>query len=120
MYGVLPLDQAGLQGPARPAHMPLGTGHAFNGYPSPVRKYVQHLTPLAHIFSSHHLNGVALPNVRLADTPVDVVLSHLKHLRSQRDYLHVIPISQLPRDRSENTGPPRIALLIDDHDRILV
>src|SRR5690606_18422083 len=37
-----------------------------------------------------------------------------------RDDLHVPLLAQLTRDRSEDTRRPRLAVVIDDHDRILI
>src|SRR5689334_10543157 len=38
----------------------------------------------------------------------------------QRHDLHVLPVAQLARDGAEDTRRPRLALLVDDHDRVLV
>src|SRR5260221_7834768 len=44
----------------------------------------------------------------------------LKHLRCERDDLHEVLLAQLARDRSEDAGPARVALVVDDHGRVLV
>src|SRR4051794_6314182 len=38
----------------------------------------------------------------------------------QRHDLHVLPVAQLARDGAEDARRPRLALLVDDHDRVLV
>src|SRR5919204_4225203 len=42
------------------------------------------------------------------------------HLRRQRDDLHELLLAQLARHRPEDARRPRLALLVDDHDRVLV
>src|SRR5438270_1361482 len=44
----------------------------------------------------------------------------LKHLRGQADDLHEVLLAQLARDRAEDAGPARVALVVDDHGRVLV
>src|SRR5437660_12586133 len=43
-----------------------------------------------------------------------------EHLRSQRDDLHEVLLAQLARDRPEDAGAARIALVVDDHGGVLV
>src|SRR5450830_248377 len=43
-----------------------------------------------------------------------------EHLGSQRHDLHVPLLAQLARDGSEDAGRSRLALLVDDHHRVLV
>src|SRR5215207_3822033 len=42
------------------------------------------------------------------------------HLGRQRHDLHVLLVAQLARDRTEDTRRARLALLVDDHDGVLI
>src|SRR5512143_1384321 len=44
----------------------------------------------------------------------------LEHLRRERDDLHVPLLTQLARHRSEDAGRPGLALIVDQHHRVLV
>src|SRR3954453_17912796 len=43
-----------------------------------------------------------------------------EHLRCERDDLHEVPLAQLARDRPEDAGAARVALVVDDHGGVLV
>src|SRR5919198_2037507 len=44
----------------------------------------------------------------------------LQHLRRERDDLHVSLLAQLPGDRAEDTGGPRLARVVDQDRSVLV
>src|SRR5260221_10653658 len=44
----------------------------------------------------------------------------LEHLRCERDDLHEVLLAQLASNRSEDAGPARVALVVDDHGGVLV
>ena len=43
-----------------------------------------------------------------------------QHLRRERDDLHVVAVAELARDRAEDAGAARVALVVDEHGRVLV
>src|SRR5436189_6444699 len=49
-----------------------------------------------------------------------MVCATSEHLRRQRDDLHEVLLAQLARDRSEDPGAARVALVVDDHCGVLV
>src|SRR6185436_8006647 len=44
----------------------------------------------------------------------------LQHLRGQRDDLHVLLLAELARDGAEDTGGAGLALIVDQHHRVLI
>src|SRR5262249_11716755 len=44
----------------------------------------------------------------------------LQHLRRERDDLHEALLTELPGHRPEDARAPRVALIVDQHDRVLV
>src|SRR6201987_4372118 len=67
---------------------------------------------LAQVLAAVDVHDVALPDLHR--------LGHLEHLRGERDDLHEVLLAQLPRDRPEDAGAARIALVVDDHGGVLV
>src|SRR3954447_22672757 len=49
-----------------------------------------------------------------------MVCATSEHLRRQRDDLHEVLLAQLARDRTEDPGASRVALVVDDHSGVLV
>src|SRR3954453_22471995 len=49
-----------------------------------------------------------------------MVCATSEHLRRQRNDLHEVLLAQLARDRAEDPGAARVALVVDDHGRVLV
>src|SRR5262245_56927393 len=43
-----------------------------------------------------------------------------QHLRCERDDLHEVAIAELPGHRAEDSGPPRVVLIVDQHRGVLV
>src|SRR5438874_9053258 len=67
---------------------------------------------LAAVLAADDVHDVALADLHR--------LRHLEHLRGERDDLHEVLLAQLPRDWPEDAGAARVALVVDDHGRVLV
>src|SRR5215213_3584451 len=61
---------------------------------------------------------LSLPEITMTSSSVRSFIS--EHLRSQRNDLHEPAVAQLARDRSEDAGPARVVLGVDDHRGVLV
>src|SRR5205807_9246967 len=77
-----------------------------------VRVHVYDTTLLAAVLAAQHLDGVALLYLQPGHL--------LEHLRSQRDDLHESLLPQFARDRSEDAGPARVHLVVDQNRGVLV
>src|SRR2546430_1946824 len=51
-------------------------------------------------------------------SPRLIFMSH--HLARQTDDLHEPAVAKLPRHRAEDTGTPRVELVVDEHDGIAI
>src|SRR5439155_15369530 len=112
-------DDAGLlQLRAAPRSLPGGAlvslraGDALDHHAALLRQHVHDPAGPAAVLAAHHLDLVVL---------LDLDPWHdLQHLRRERDDLHEPFLTELPRHRPEDAGPPRVLLLVDQHDRVVV
>src|ERR687895_85386 len=61
---------------------------------------------------------LSLPAITSTVSPFLIFMS--EHLRGEGDDLHEPLVAQLAPDRAEDAGPPRLAVLLDEHGGVLV